>query len=376
MFTNATYLGHWLSSGYIVQWNNHPHIIEEATFFRAFNYLSHVTLTGDANPNYSPAQMRFNPAKQVKRCEEPPLLTGLVYSKIQDKDMPVRTHWFNGKEAYFYVLTTNDGLYEPVWRKKASYVDAAVSGLLLEKLKLTFSLDVWQTAIEEVYASYSEQKRLIESQLVHLKTVMENLVTSLSTLSNPIMIAAVEAKYNEASKEQGRLQKELAAIVSNTIDTQKLLDLKSMFSDTLTKWVEMNNDQKREVIHSYVDKIDATEVKDEVVEFVITWKDGSTDKLTVSRIAARGTTWLPQEKELLLKLVESGASKVEIAKAFPDLRWNVIYFKYHYMTGKSLVRETTNSIRKYETYNEYALRVKIGCTSMISETDWSRDSQH
>src|SRR5690606_32144126 len=54
MMTNAVYIGHWMHKDRIVQWDNHPAIVSEELFYRAFNYLSPYTLTGEPNLQYTP----------------------------------------------------------------------------------------------------------------------------------------------------------------------------------------------------------------------------------------------------------------------------------------------------------------------------------
>src|SRR5690606_34711862 len=51
LLTNATLLGHWAVNKSIIRWNNHDPIIDEDTFFKAFNYLSDTNLDGSPNPN-------------------------------------------------------------------------------------------------------------------------------------------------------------------------------------------------------------------------------------------------------------------------------------------------------------------------------------
>lgn len=370
MYTNAAYIGHWIANDHVVQWNNHPPIIDEKMFYHVFNSISSVTLTGGVNPNYTANAINSRPSKHSVRNEDTPILSGFIFATLDEAWKQVGTHWDNKNKHYVYVLNNNDGLNKSVWRKKASYFDAAVSTILLEKLQLTLDVDDWKTAIDASFEKLTDQKRLIESQLQHLETVMGNLIANLETLSNPQMIAAVEQRYTEASKERDRLQVELAAIMSNTIDTRQLIDLQASFKETLEMWDEMTSDQKREVMHTFLRRIEVTEIEADVLELAICWKDNSTNKLKLVRAAPRGTVWLPQHTELLVKLINSGASRLEIAKAFPNTKWNAIYRRYYYITGNRFPRESKNSIHKEESYNEYAKRIGLASTNVTSEACW------
>ena len=371
MLTNAAYIGHWIAGDCVVQWENHPGIVNEATFFEVFNYLSKFTLTGEENPNYSHVATHARPSKRAERTKEPPILSGLIFSLLNGAWRQLGTHWKNDKKTYAYVLMTDDGSDTVVWRKKASYVDATVSALLLEKLLLTFDLNNWKMAIETSFEKQDEQKRLTESQIRHLETVMRNLVTSLETLGNPQMIAMVEQRYAEAEKELNRLREELATITSGSIDSTRLLDLKASFGEILDNWGLMPSEEKRGVALVFIERIEATAMENHVVVLTIYWKDGSTDTLTLSRSASHGVFWLPQQCELLVRLVESGATKLEIAKAFPDFQWRNIYQKISTLTGKHLPVEEGVLLGKFETYNAYIQRIGDGLSSDTSDVDSS-----
>lgn len=96
---------------------------------------------------------------------------------------------------YYYTLVDTDGFGTKLWLKSANHIDAAIAALLIEKLRLTFNNQKWEATVEASNQVFEEQRKLKEAQLKQLATVMENLVTSLASLSIPQMIAAVEQKY-------------------------------------------------------------------------------------------------------------------------------------------------------------------------------------
>jgi hypothetical protein len=76
-------------------------------------------------------------------------------------------------------------------------------------------------------------------------------------------------------------------------------------------------------------------------------------------VASTGVPWLPQDHELLLKLAGSGASQVEIAKAFPGRTWKAIFNKYRVLAGRNLSwGRRNNQIREHETYHDYLKRTE------------------
>lgn len=58
MLTNPAYIGHWVVKDVVVRWNNHPPIVDEATFYLSFNRHSSWNLDGSKNTSYR--DLRFN----------------------------------------------------------------------------------------------------------------------------------------------------------------------------------------------------------------------------------------------------------------------------------------------------------------------------
>jgi DNA invertase Pin-like site-specific DNA recombinase len=369
MLTNAAYVGHWAVNDVIVRWNNHPAIIDEATFYKVFNYLSEVTLDGSVNQDYRSVRQNTRPSLDDNRQEARPLFVGLMFAPWEGGLRQVST-WYKVRDKHYcYTLVDTDGFGTRLWCKKAHLVDAAVSALLIERLRLTFNYQKWEATVEASNKVFEEQRKLKEAQLKQLATVMENLVTSLASLSVPQMIAAVEQKYREAQAEYARLQKELSSVKAGVANYEKVMAWKKSFSQSADNWTKLTQEEKRVVVHVFVEQIIATKTGDDF-QLVIKWTDDSSNQLQLYRVASTGTAWRPQEADLLVALVESGASRLEIAKAFPDRTWRVLYKKYCHLTNKTLPRESHNTIGKYETYNQYVERVGLkGQQGSTSEPD-------
>lgn len=358
MFGNALYIGHFIFGEAVVRWNNHPPIIDEETFFKAFNYLSDTDLEGNENVNFKPIRRSARPSKEFKRPVASPLLSGLIFSEWESEWRTVGTQWHHQWLTYYYCFYYyDDGVTQPQWRKKADFVDKAVTSLMLDKLKLTFDFRKWDIATESLDADLINDKKLRESQLAQLKVVMDNLIVSLASLSSPQMIAAVEKKYLDAQAEHERICGELELIKSKEAYAEKIQEIKRSFSGVLEKWDSMTADEKRQLCHIFIDKIEATKTGDSTIGIKIYWKDKSNDYLHINKITPHGTRWLPQEITRLVEIVESGASKLEIAKEFPDRKWKDIYYKY-----KATVKQGVGgywyegTIKKNETYNDYIKR--------------------
>lgn len=372
MFSNALYLGHFVFGEAIVRWNNHPPLIDENTFLKAFNYLSMTDLEGNENPHFTPDRRNHRPSKEENRTVDYPLLSGLLFGEREGEWKPVSTQWRSQWQTYDYAFYVQDGFTTPLWRKSARFIDDAVTALMLDKLKSTLDFDAWETAVATFNVSFEVDKRLKEAQLQQLQAVMENYVVSLGSLNSPQLIAAVEKKYLHAQTEYDRLQAELETIKAEEVDIQRIKEILNVFSDAPDNWEFMTADEKRYFCRIFIDRIETTKTGSGTIRITIYWKDDSVDTLHINRVTSRGTRWLPQEITRLVELMESGASKLDIAKEFPERKWKDIYYKYKYTVKQGSGYRYEGTIRKDESYNEYIKRVGLPVESSGSSENSSQ----
>lgn len=368
-FTNPAYIGHWVTKNTVIRWNNHPPLVDEETFFFAFNRHSSSNLDGSENLEYRNLRFNDRPSLDEERPEDRPLLSGLIFSDLDGKEKLVGTQWRvnNTRRQYFYVLLTSDGFSTPVWSKDAGYLDATVIDLLLSRLRDTFDFQKWEEDVNLSMQGVEADLRLKQAQLTQVGTVMDNLVASLASLTTPQLIGAVEKKYQDAQAERERLNQEVAVLSAHIANVEKIKTIRDTYQSVIDDWETSTRHMQREIVHSFIEKVKAEKIPGQTgLHLTIHWRDGSKNKIAMGRKGGHGTVWLPQDAEKLLKLVNSGASQLEIAQAFPNVRWKNIYRKHHFMTQKSLDFSEVHPIHTYETYNEYVKRV--GSANVGSET--------
>lgn len=356
ILTNAQYLGHWMYQGAIVQWHNHEAIIDEDTFMRAFNYLSPVSLDGRENRGYRGMKDNARPSREEKRSVERPLLSGMLVARDGEKWGRVGTYWVEKAKRYTYTMwSVSRDRY--LWSKATPFVDEAVAALVREKLMATFDQEVWETTLAEFREQANGQQRQKRLQLSHLDIVMENLIVSLDTLTNPTMIRRTQERYEDAQAEYERLSAELAAMSDKTEQLKSLEKLRESCGPVLENWENMSRDENRVVLHAFIERIEAEPGDGHSLELTVHWRDETTDCIVLPRQATTGNNWLPEETEYLLELVESGASELEIARAFPTRTWSNIRNKFYRETGSGeAIRFKKKRIKDNECYLDYAER--------------------
>src|SRR5258708_10236636 len=106
LLSNVTYLGHWVVNNTVVRWDNHPAIVPQAVFMRAFNYISPVGLEGEPNLHYKRFQQYARPSKEEDRPVERPLYAGMIVAQANGEWRSVGTTWLKTLQHYIYVHCT------------------------------------------------------------------------------------------------------------------------------------------------------------------------------------------------------------------------------------------------------------------------------
>ena len=379
LLTNAMYAGHWVVDNRVVIWDNHPAIIEPELFMRAFNYLSDVTLEGLPNPDYRPNYVHARPSLDEKRPEERPLCLGLMVAQDEDGSwLPVGSVW-DGKLGYFNYLHVSRAKDVPLWRKRASYIDDAVTGLMLENLKATFDFESWKAELALYAGDFRRERQGMEAQVEQLKKVMENLLMSLSTLTHPQMIAAAEKQYTEAQQEHDRLLRELSISREEERRVEQMEQIRDSCERVVDHWPNMKADERRQVVHMFTAKIEATIVDRQAIHLHIFWQDGSENKITLAKQTGNGQYWFTEELDRLVELMRSGTDPLSVAAEFPDRTWESIrrqYRQHSTALGKYvlIVFPRPLPIRISETYHDYLKRMGQMSASTGSSDDSSAAS--
>ena len=353
LLTNAMYLGHWTYKGVVVQWDNHPAVVERDIFMQAFNYLSEQNLDGTPNENYRPFFQQSRPTLESERPRERPLCTGMIYGEYEGEWLRVGTNWVNALEHYTYVLWSKAELGKYVWGKAAGFVDEAIVKLLHKKLRATFDSDAWEMALATFDEEYQKERKRKSSQLTHLEQVMESQVASLDTLTNPHMIQRVQERYEESQREYERLSKELQGADDKAQQLAAIYQLKQTYDPALDNWEQLTRDEKRVVLHAFIDHIEAHRVENQGLRLVVFWRDATQNTVVLPRQSANGDGWLESELAELKQIIESRAGQIEVARAFPKRKWQNIRVKIYETLGTDQYSFHPKPILDDETYRMF-----------------------
>jgi DNA invertase Pin-like site-specific DNA recombinase len=354
--TNAAYLGHWAVNNTIVIWNNHQAVIDENTFFQAFNYLSSVSLDGNPNPSFNAYYKNARPTLEEKRPVERPLFSGLIFSEIDGQVRRGITTYRSRFQHYGYHVETTGAIRNFVWHKRADHLDTALIKLLKEKLRVTFDVDTWNTSIEQFKLEIEKERHLKQRQRDVLRQTMDNLLLSLETLTHPEMIKRAEERFSEAEKEYQRLNSDVMSAAAEMAQFESITNLREVSTQALSGWDAMTQAEKLIVIQSFILKVMVTPQDGQELDICVHWRDGSSDAIRLGRSGTTYNTWLKSQEERLFALVDEGASQVEICAVFPYRKWGAIRHKVWSERGAASLQLSPLPIRDEETYTDYLKR--------------------
>jgi hypothetical protein len=361
MLTNAVYLGHWVFKDRVVQWNNHPAIIPEDLFFRAFNSISPHNLDGTPNEDYSPRLGHRHSTKRKKRDAYEPIYLGLVGSFHEGNWRGATASWTEGMQAYAYTvnyLDTADNQHH-LWSRRSDYFDRIINEMLFTKLKATFDHEVWEEVLTSAGNDFDKEQRMLRHQLGAVEQKISTLLDNFSYVESQTLAKALERQFADLEKEKERLEKKLHDLQQRIDQQELLIALAQRAENVLQNWDQMPLIEKRAIVRVFVERIVVTQTdKYRVADVEVRWRDESVDELVLPWSAKTWTLWLPTEVETLRALIVQKATQEEIAAALPNRNWRAIRIKAYEIINKRSFRISPKPIRDDETYADYIERMK------------------
>lgn len=352
MLTNPVYIGHWFYKGKVEVWGNHEPIVDEDTFFQAFNYLSQYTLNGETNPHYRPRTRYTRKSTKAEHNVEAPLLVGLIETHVNGNILSAHTTFERRNNCYVYVTNSSevDGT-QLIWGRRSVWIDSAVTSVFKRKLIASYDAETWRQATEDSIQVLQEEQKLKQAQIKATEDALGNLVASLEHIRDPQMIERIEERYKEMLAEKARYMSELDQLHEQHNGQVSLDNLQALFQDAVEKWDEMDANEQRNVLRLFVDRIVASDyVAWGGINLEVFWFDGTRDVIEVGH-KPNDSTWTYEMLERLLEVVDAGASQLEIAAEFPTVKWYQIYQKIRKHRGT--VRFSPAYLRKSETYEDF-----------------------
>lgn len=356
LLTNPAYIGHWCVKGAVVRWNNHPAIVPMKMFVEAFNYLSAYGLDGEKNMAYRPIRQNRRPSAEVKHSVDIPLCNGLLFGLVNETWKQAGVNYVSKRGCYEYSLVEpgfDNDVY--LWSRDANWLDQAVVRRFRDKLQATFDMEKWAETTDKFSEIAEAERRRKRAQLSALEDSMRNVVAGIEIVSNPRFIHEAEKRYEAMEQEQRRLTVEIEAIENERLQYIALQTLQESFKDAIERWEFMSRDEKHVLLQRTIVRIEVIEVeRSGAMCLSIHWRDGSQTETKLNKMGTYGEKWNQDEIDVLFKLIDEGASQLDICAAFPDRTWRKIREHIYRLYGRVVFQ--TIHVGPEETYTQFLER--------------------
>jgi hypothetical protein len=275
---------------------------------------------------------------------------------VNEKRVQVGTHYYKRLQRYVYDLTLHHfDKTQVIWKRSADWVDDAITHHFLEKLKETFNAEAWNETVQESHEILERELRRKRAERQSLEADMQSVILIMETVSNASIIRKEEARYEEMERELERLTADIAALEKGYSQFAAFSAMRTSLFNVPMGWAKLSRDERHNFIAIFTDSIEVTEHKaDDALRLVIHWRDNSTDVITIGRKPTTGRAWTAVDRNKLRELAQVKASQIEIAAAFPDLKWGHIRNAITRHVGRYTYPVTY--VHKDETYNQFLAR--------------------
>lgn len=202
---------------------------------------------------------------------------------------------------------------------------------------------------------FAHERKLVQAQIDAVNITLENLVNSLSQLSTPALVKAVEANYATAQSEKERLVGDLGKFQQESDYLELLRQLRANYHHAVDEWELYSRDEQRAMLLMFVQSVEVIRHDARTTELVVRWRDHTSDSVILRKRGGKAEGWLTSELEQLQKFVRDRTPRVEVAAAFPNRSWKAIVHAVrrtmgiYYGVGRKEIHDE-------ETYTDYLNR--------------------
>lgn len=281
--TNPVYLGWWIWDGEVVRIDNHPAIIDEATFRTVQANMSSRTC-------------------RPKKHHPPLLLGGLL--RCGRHDPPRRMSYSNRERPrsseYFCV--------DPVTRVEccslsARILDEPISDFVLSQFTRPELAEAVLERLEGDYDEAREQAEAVRRDLLRLDEEIANLEHNYRVLKlTPERAAKFEADITTLMAQKRQLADVDAypiGKVTQALSSEELGFVRSILTDMRQIWADQSGEVRNAFLHLILDEV-LVYPQASVIRVVIRWRPAAEHVIEITRpLTSHRKPWTAEEDDLL-----------------------------------------------------------------------------
>ncbi len=311
--TNPAYLGWWIWGGEVVSTNNHPPIIDEATFQAVQSNLKRRT-------------------SRPKKDSLPMPLAGLLWCANHDEPRKM-TYDRDDIPSYSRYRCEDNAKCGSTCGVSARLIDDAVSDFVLSQFSRPELAEAVLTRLEHDYQEAREQASAIRREVARLDEEIETLEHNYRVIKlTPERAAKLAVEIDSLMAEKRRLSEVSAYPAGRVVEAfsqEELGRVRAMLRDLRQIWANQSDDLKNAFFRLILERVT---LRREASFFraVIQWKTGEQHEIEIRRpwkdVRRR---WTPEEDEILRCLY--GQEPSIVLERLPNHNWGGIMKRASYL---------------------------------------------
>lgn len=325
LLTNPAYIGWGMFKNEIISKTNHEPIIDEETFWYAFNRLSKYTVDGKRNEQA--AGKRHATYVQKDKPESEVLLKDVIKPSSSQTKITVNyaksTREERGTPFYSFRHRTS-----PIGGEQNAFavreVDRLFADSLLSHLRTTEDFAHYRTYLERQRQEFQAQQAGIDVQIVAVTSQMATIKQNLKALTNPRLFAELDETYTKLEEELTRLNGNRQTPSQQQSQITQLLTYYELMSK-LDWEKDVTLEEKKTLITFLVASCILDVLSPRFYRLAVHWRVPAwgIDEAIVYRRGQPASHWTKEEDDLLCTRYES-TDKGRLLHLFPSHSWTGI----------------------------------------------------
>src|SRR5574341_1073659 len=187
---------------------------------------------------------------------------------------------------------------------------------------------MWQAAIRSTRQGNHAEIQRLENDIKGEKQAQDNIIATLSKLTNEEMIFRAQAQYEAAGRRIEVLKTQVEQMRSEKRHEQALMTARPALERIAVNWALIPRAEKRNLFQEFAAFINITRLSRHEKLIEIYWKDGSTSERLVTRYNWHGRYWNKADIDLLCQMMDAHAHQVDILRTFPGYSFRKLLQKY------------------------------------------------
>jgi DNA invertase Pin-like site-specific DNA recombinase len=302
---NPAYVGWWLVDGQVARTDNHPALIDEATFLAAQAALAAYGRRDGRQPGRGSTAPQL--LSGLVTCVRHPVPAPMLAAQSRHGRYECSAEYRRGAAEHTCTLLDARTLDEPV------------ADIVLNRCSFGAYADEVLTQLEAEHDAARETARQRRRELARLEGEVATLKQNLAVTKTPAQAATIFELIDQRTAQLTALADEAATPTARILSAAQVASVRAFLADLRSGWAEQPRDLRNELLRLLLAGVDVDAGRD-AIAVTVRWQSGATQTLHIERPPTRriGKQRWTADEDAWLRAHYAAASVATIRARFPD----------------------------------------------------------